>query len=86
MMTVRFASGLCVQYNDARWLVHGADDNALYTKQGGDFIAVVPKDCIVEAVSPCRIYRAPMETEQDVARELRLLRRRIPAPKRRRKP
>ena len=36
MMTVRFASGLCVQYNDATYVLHSAYDNVLYKKKDGD--------------------------------------------------
>lgn len=59
MMTVRFASGLSIQYNTACFAecrVDGAYTD-LYTRNGGKWIAQVPTAaCVIEAVPACRVY------------------------------
>jgi hypothetical protein len=60
MVTVRFATGLVLQYNDAHFLDRSA---AGYTDirpaQGGSLIAQVPTGlCVIEYTKPCRIYTA----------------------------
>lgn len=56
-MTVRFSTGLAVTFNTANWLrglTGGQGD--LYTRdpdKGGRWLARIPADAILEAVSPC---------------------------------
>lgn len=62
MITVRFPTGVAVQYNDANWVnrsSHGYTD--LYDKQGGRWIAQVPNECIVEPTRACRVYNSNHE-------------------------
>jgi len=66
MLTVRFATGLSLQYNSANHAVrsqYGYTD--LYSKEpsrGGTWIAQVPNDCLIEVallgpMAPaCRVY------------------------------
>jgi hypothetical protein len=83
MMTVRFPNGQAVQYNDANLLDHQNGFSILYHQTGikKDFIAKVPIDCLIEFVSPCRVYNplasVPNEKLEDVNKELRALRRKL---------
>jgi len=53
MITVRFPNGQAVQYNDGTYVEHYGNFQRITTKKGGDPIAVVPYDCIIEFVTPC---------------------------------
>jgi hypothetical protein len=78
MLTVRFPNGMAVRYNSACFCVWGSTYHTLCTHEGGAWVATVPTDAIIEAVSPCRVYNALTEHEEtEVARELRLLRRKL---------
>lgn len=58
MITVRFASGLAVTYNDAYYVSWGEGFNKLYDKapeNGGSIVACVPLDAIVEWRRPCTV-------------------------------
>jgi hypothetical protein len=59
-MTVRFPTGLSLQYNDALYSVRRANGStSLYTKEGGIWIAQVPTSgCVIEAQPACRVYNA----------------------------
>lgn len=66
MMTVRFASGLSVQYNEALFVgPWGTEAVSLRDKEGGRAIAIVPHaaGAIIELQRPCRVYR---DTESDI--------------------
>jgi hypothetical protein len=85
MMTVRFPNGFSIQYNRANFVEHGPDHNILRTRADGGFIAVVPKEAVVEAVSPCRLYNAVSERMfgdlvnqlEGLQREMRSLKRKV---------
>jgi len=54
MMTVRFPSGYWVRYNRANYAentVHGCTD--LYVEEGGEWIAQVPNDALIEGEPMC---------------------------------
>jgi hypothetical protein len=73
MMTVRFPTGFCIQYNDAHWVQWAGDQSGfhnLYTKQGGDFIAKVPATAIIEWREPCRMYSAVRDETTETIRAL----------------
>lgn len=84
MITVRFATGFSVQYNDATFVDNGENCHRLLTEKGGRIIARVPHDCIVEFVSPCRTY-TPIATDSDqvkatidqLAKDVRSLKREV---------
>jgi hypothetical protein len=59
MMTVRFPSGVSIQYNDANYITRNQDYADLYTAKDGRWIAQVPtKGCVIEAQRACRVYDA----------------------------
>ena len=88
MITVRFASGFSVQYNDANHIDHlSSSEIWLWTgsdKETRKFVAIVPNTCIVEFVAPCRTYN-PITPSPDLmqaeiallAKEVRSLKRKI---------
>lgn len=88
MFTVRFPSGVSIQYNDAAYASRGSGYTDIYEKKDGRWIAQVPNDCVIEAVAPCRIYNPTDRTAEyaerlgRIEKELRSLKRRIPTPKR----
>jgi hypothetical protein len=62
VITVRFPSGVAVQYNDAHWIERGEHYTDLRDKRGGRLLAQVPtRGCIVEFVRPCRVYSSNHE-------------------------
>ena len=73
VITVRFPSGFSVQYNSAVTIC-GPDAEGIVRLRAvkksnqteGDLIARVPKECLIEFVSPCRTYNAAKE-ESDAA-------------------
>lgn len=81
MITVRFPSGFSVQYNTANYCVHERGWHTLRTKEGGDWVACVPFDCIVEYITPCRTYNPISERTADrldgIEKELRSIKRKI---------
>jgi hypothetical protein len=79
MMTVRFPNGLAIQYNSATFASRGSVYTDIYTREGGAWVAQVPTaGCLIEVVSPCRIYNSSTsETESKIFRELRLLRNQL---------
>lgn len=75
MITVRFPSGFSVQYND----LDNADIRAdgIYlgkNKSPGTYSVWVPKDCLVEHLSPCRTYNASGPSSNLVAEVTQLTR------------
>jgi hypothetical protein len=63
MLTVRFPTGVAVQYNDAFFLRRGADAWTLWTKdpdEGGKWVASIQlsSGAIVEAQGACRVENA----------------------------
>jgi hypothetical protein len=59
MMTVRFPSGVSIQYNDAHYVQRTDTYSDLYTKKDGFWIAQVPtKGCVIEVQRACRVYDA----------------------------
>lgn len=65
MITVRFATGFSIQYNDAYYVSRSTSYSDLLTSKGGTWVAQVPNDCVIEFVRPCRIYNA--NTVDDLA-------------------
>ncbi len=60
MFTVRYPSGVAVQYNTACYLLRGNDGWQLYTKnptEGGTWVASIQLSAgaVVEAVGACRV-------------------------------
>lgn len=85
MITVRFATGFSIQYNDAGYVFRSTVYCDLYVKEGGRWIAQVPNDALIELVAPCRIYNsatedssAPLRAELALlAKEVRSLKRKM---------
>lgn len=78
MMTVRFPTGFCVQYNGANYALRRDAYTDLFTKEGGTWIAQVPNDAIIEVVQPCRTYFVcPDEMLAGIEKDIRLLKRRV---------
>lgn len=64
MITVRFASGFAIQYNDANYVQRTGDYTDLYEKKDGRWIAQVPTAaCVVEVARPCRMYNSVGSSE-----------------------
>lgn len=63
MIRVRFPNGQCVTYNNGRHVEHFASHNTIRTKKGGDLIACVPYNCILEWVKPCSVTN-PLDGDQ----------------------
>lgn len=58
MMTVRFSTGVSITYNDANFISWAIDRNGfhkLYTEQGGDLIAYVPGEALIEWRQYCKM-------------------------------
>jgi hypothetical protein len=83
MITVRFPSGFSIQYNTGRFADRGSSFTDIYTKKDGVLIAQVPNDCcVVEWVTPCRMYN-PIATDSDrVQAEVAMLSKEIRSLKR----
>jgi hypothetical protein len=81
MITVRFSSGQAVQYNDGWYVEHYANCRSIKTKKGGDLIAQVPHDCIIEWVPACRVYNGMTQEAdrriEELTKEIRALKRKI---------
>ena len=82
MITVRFPNGMVVQYNKANFAQSNVNCTYLYRKEGDNsWMVRVPLDCIVEVISPCRVYDALQEGKEyklaELTREVRLLRMKI---------
>jgi hypothetical protein len=86
MITVRFPSGLAIQYNSGWYIEAWGERNvAIKDTKEGNLIAVVPRDCLIEWVAPCRIYNSSTnETESKIFRELRLLRSQLKSKRKKR--
>jgi len=81
MITVRFPSGFSVQYNSSGF-IEGPDEKGvtrLREKRGGIvLIARVPKECLIEMISPCRTYNAASSSaESEMKRQLDALRKEV---------
>lgn len=89
MITVRFATGFSVQYNAGNYAVRSAEFTDIYDRKGGKWLAQVPNSAIIEVAQPCRTYMAQGDDEDrritELTREVSLLKRRIPAPKKARR-
>jgi hypothetical protein len=76
MITVRFPSGFSVQYNDLCAMKWGSDGTImLYTSAadrdaGKGWKVAVPKEALVEFVSPCRTYSAVRDETTETVRAL----------------
>jgi len=69
-MTVRFPNGQAVTYNSADWVLWSGgvrENHELYTKEGGNLVAVVPPTCIVEFMSPCKVENVCLVPTLEVA-------------------
>jgi hypothetical protein len=83
MITVRFSTGFSVQYNSMnamKWMNDGSI--ALYAtpadrEAGKGWKVYVPKDCILEFVSPCRTYMAQGSAPDEVVGQLNALRKEV---------
>lgn len=66
MITVRYPTGVSIQYNSATYVVRHANGYTdLYTHKDGKLVAQVPTaECVVEVVAACRVYRATAEPEE----------------------
>lgn len=70
MITVRFPTGLSVQYNDATTGAYRADGwFELHNARGG-WIASVPPVAIIEVVAPCRTYSTVRDETTETVRGL----------------
>ena len=67
MITVRFASGFSVTYNQAYW-VETREGNPLRLKdcEGGEIIAMVPTTALVEFSSPCAMSNPGLDLKSAV--------------------
>lgn len=83
MITVRFADGLCVQYNTANYVNRHEGYSDICTAKDGTWVAQVPNTAIIEVVQACRTYREDYEPINDrlgrVETELRGLKRKLSA-------
>ena len=85
MITVRFSTGFSVQYNDLNHADIRADGAYLGKENDkGHYSVWVPKDCIIEHVSPCRTYNPTLVSSDKVqaevaglTKEVRSLKRKI---------
>ena len=81
MMTIRFPNGQAVQYNGANYVHRFSDYSDLYEKKDGKWIAQVPNTCIIEVVTPCRVYNPLQENQQakidELTKEIKLLKRKV---------
>jgi hypothetical protein len=78
MITVRFPDGFSIQYNDLTWVKWGGNCAHLYkdsTEKGG-WKVTVPRECVIEFISPCRTYNASRPSE-DLTAEVAMLRKKI---------
>lgn len=83
MMTVRFASGFSVQYNDANFAQRHATYTDLSTKENGTWIAQVPNDALIEVRPACTTYNPVSQNfTRDVTNEIESLRKEIRSLKR----
>ncbi len=66
MITVRFPTGVAVQFNDANFAARNAGGfTDLYDRKDGRWIAQVPTaGCIVEIGKPCRVYNSNHQPEE----------------------
>jgi len=82
MLTVRFPNGQAIQYNDAKHVEYAGDFIYLYEKKGDAGWSVqVPKECLIEAIRPCRIYNPLQESTNNkielLIKEIRSLKRKL---------
>lgn len=78
MMTVRFPSGLAVTYNGATHGLWDAGRYLLKDKKGGNIIAAVVGDAIIECTRPCRVEMEIQASElEPLAKEIRTLQRKL---------
>jgi hypothetical protein len=82
MITVRFQNGQAVQYNSGNYVARsqwGYSD--IYTKKDGDWLVQVPNACIIEVVTPCRVYNGMTQEAdrriEELTKEIRALKRKI---------
>lgn len=75
MITVRFSSGLTVQYNRGVYVRYrGGGQVSIYADvDAKDWIATIQRaaDVIIEGEHPCRVYRDPVSDEVGRLRALR---------------
>jgi len=85
MMTVRFPTGYWVRYNRANYAWASGDGYTdLYVKDGGEWIAQVPNDALIEAEPMCgdgfardeQFSREVRDQVRDQVRDLENARRR----------
>ncbi len=73
MITVRFPSGFSIRYNDLCALKWGADGNMFFFKSAADrdagkgWLVAVPRECVVEFITPCATYNASESYHEAVA-------------------
>lgn len=83
MITVRFPTGFSIQYNDATNVTRDASGYTRILTKGAKLIAQVPtSQCVVEFITPCRMYNPLADANDDAANEIRLLRKEITSLKR----
>lgn len=69
MITVRFPSGFSVQYNSAHRLEYIGNNGVARLFSGDKWVADVPREAIVESISPCRTYNANTVDDGAIADE-----------------
>jgi hypothetical protein len=78
MITVRFATGFSVQYNDAKYVFRRERYSDIYKEKGGLWIAQAPNSALIEVVHPCRTYNAATEWAETKANaEVQLLQKKV---------
>jgi len=81
MITVRFPNGQAVQYNNGHFLETWGDMVTVKDKKDGCLIAEVPKTCIIEWVTPCRVYnplsKVPNEELVSLKKEIQSMKRKL---------
>lgn len=77
MITVRFPTGVTIQYNAACYVERHAEYSDLYEKNDKTgWVAQVPNSALIEIKQPCRVYRSPDMPDRH-ADEIRALRKSV---------
>ena len=71
MMTVRFDTGVAVQYNDAGYCERSANYSDLYKDSTKKYwIVQVPNSALIETTQPCRVYNPISNSSDGIKNEL----------------
>ena len=78
MICVRFPTGLVLQYNDVHYLERRDGYTDGRDAEGGKLIAQVPNTCVIEYVTPCRVFQEDGSSrEGDLHATIARLRRQV---------